>query len=169
MEETSMRKFRAHIFWLMTALATTSLVAVAVPNQFRPGDVISSTLVNANFSDLEERVRVLEASARSIPTVRTSNAATIAPLDFTGAVARCTGNEVLTGGGCSYLNYAGGPGDQNIAASGPIATFFGLFSQFPSSYAVNSSTGGNSWLCVVEETQGVEGNTFQAFAVCSTR
>jgi len=164
-----MSKFRAHGWWLATVVVTTTLVAVAVPNTFRPNDVISSAQVNANFSDLEARVRALETATRPIPIVRSSGPSTIAANDFTNAVATCANNEVLTGGGCTYLNYAGGPGDQNIAASGPFAGFAGVFGPFPASFQVTSATGGNSWQCIVEETQGIEGNTFQAFAVCAAR
>jgi hypothetical protein len=58
-----MKKFSKHKWWIVTALITVPLVAIAaVPNIFQPNTVISSALVNQNFSMLEARITALEAA-----------------------------------------------------------------------------------------------------------
>ena len=64
-------KFSKHKWWIITALITAPLVALAagVPNVFAPNTVISSAAVNANFTNLADRVTALEAaSAKSSAT-----------------------------------------------------------------------------------------------------
>jgi hypothetical protein len=164
-----MQKFSKHKWWILTALLTAPLIAMAanVPNIFSPNTVISSSQVNDNFANLANRVTALETTGQSVPVVRTSAETTIPAGQYASAIASCDTGEILTGGGCSYIVYSGTTGDQNPVASGPFLGVSGV--AFPASYAVNSATGGNSWTCVYEETQGLDGNTFQAFAVCSTR
>jgi hypothetical protein len=60
-----MRSFAKHRWWLLTALLTVPMLAVAagVPNVFKAGDVISSGQVNDNFQSLADRVAALEAAA----------------------------------------------------------------------------------------------------------
>jgi hypothetical protein len=57
-------KFSKHKWWIITALITAPLVALAagVPNVFAPNTVISSAAVNANFTNLADRVTALEAA-----------------------------------------------------------------------------------------------------------
>jgi hypothetical protein len=66
-----MTKFSKHKWWIVTALITAPLVAIAagVPNVFAPNTVISSAAMNANFTNLADRVTALEAaSAKSSAT-----------------------------------------------------------------------------------------------------
>jgi hypothetical protein len=59
-----MRSFGKHKWWLLTVLLTVPLLAygAGVPNVFKPGDVISSSQVNANFAALDTRLSALEAA-----------------------------------------------------------------------------------------------------------
>ena len=69
-------KFSKHKWWIITALITAPLVALAagVPNLFAPNTVISSAMVNANFTNLADRVTALEAaSAKSSATMILNN------------------------------------------------------------------------------------------------
>lgn len=70
-----MSKFSKHKWWIVTALITVPLVAIAaVPNMFSPNTVISSTAVNQNFSALDARITALEAAtAKSSATVVMNN------------------------------------------------------------------------------------------------
>jgi len=59
-----MTKFSRHKWWIVTALITAPLIAIAaVPNMFSPNTVISSSQVNANFSALDSRIAALETPA----------------------------------------------------------------------------------------------------------
>src|SRR5262245_43675271 len=64
-----MGKFASHKWWMITAVLAIPLLAVAadVPNIFKPGDVIMSGQVNANFKNLSDRVTTLEAAAAAPP------------------------------------------------------------------------------------------------------
>ena len=66
-----MTRFSKHKWWIVTALITVPLAALAaVPNVFTSGTVISSAQVNANFAALDARLTALEAaSAKSSATV----------------------------------------------------------------------------------------------------
>jgi hypothetical protein len=66
-----MSKFSKHKWWIVTALLTVPLVAIAaVPNVFTANTVISSAQVNANFAALDTRLALLEAAtAKSSATV----------------------------------------------------------------------------------------------------
>jgi hypothetical protein len=56
-------KFSKHKWWIVTALITVPLVAIAaVPNVFTANTVISSAQVNANFTALDTRLAALEAA-----------------------------------------------------------------------------------------------------------
>lgn len=70
-----MSKFSKHKWWIVTALITVPLVAIAaVPNIFQPNTVISSNAVNQNFSALETRITALEtANAKSSATMVMNN------------------------------------------------------------------------------------------------
>ncbi len=58
-----MNKFSRHKWWIVTALITVPLVAIAaVPNIFQPSTVIASSQVNANFANLDARIAALEAA-----------------------------------------------------------------------------------------------------------
>jgi hypothetical protein len=59
--------FNKHKWWILTALLTVPLVALAagVPNVFAPNTVISSANVNANFSNLSDRVTALETAIQA--------------------------------------------------------------------------------------------------------
>ena len=57
-----MTNFSRHKWWIVTALITVPLVAIAaVPNVFSPNTLISSAQVNANFTALDTRLNALEA------------------------------------------------------------------------------------------------------------
>jgi len=69
-------KFSKHKWWIVTALITVPLVAIAaVPNMFTAGTVISSNLVNQNFSALDARITALEAQATAKTNVQTISGA----------------------------------------------------------------------------------------------
>ena len=84
-----MTKFSKHKWWIVTALLTAPLVAIAagVPNVFAPNMVISSAAVNANFTNLADRVTALEAaSAKTSATTIMNNSP--GPLSGAGAPAQ---------------------------------------------------------------------------------
>jgi hypothetical protein len=66
-----MTKFSKHKWWIVTALITVPVVAIAaVPNVFTANTVISSAQVNANFAALDTRLAALEAAtAKTSATV----------------------------------------------------------------------------------------------------
>lgn len=71
-----MSKFSKHKWWIVTALITAPLVAIAaVPNIFQPNTVISSAAVNQNFSALEARITALETSATAKTSAQTMSGA----------------------------------------------------------------------------------------------
>jgi len=81
-----MTKFSKHKWWIVTALITAPLVAIAagVPNVFAPNTLISSSAVNANFTNLADRVTALEAAtAKSSATTILNNSP--GPLNPTGS------------------------------------------------------------------------------------
>jgi hypothetical protein len=97
------KRFGKHKWWVVTALLSAPLVAVAagVPNIFAPNTVISSAAVNANFANLADRVTALEAAQqRTAATVVMDNVA--GPLGTTGKMATFT-----TSGGAVVLVVAG--------------------------------------------------------------
>jgi hypothetical protein len=109
-----MTKFSKHKWWIVTALITAPLVAIAagVPNVFAPNMVISSAAVNANFTNLADRVTALEAAtAKSSATVIMNNAP--GPLN-TATLPGKTASFTATGAnalliivsGSAYLNAA---------------------------------------------------------------
>jgi hypothetical protein len=71
----STSKFSKHKWWILTALLTLPLIAIAaVPNTFTAGTTIASAQVNANFAALDARITALEAaSAKSSATVAMNN------------------------------------------------------------------------------------------------
>ncbi len=74
-----MTKFSKHKWWIVTALITAPLIAIAaVPNVFAPNTVISSAQVNANFTALDNRLAALEAaSAKTSVTVLNGSLGTL--------------------------------------------------------------------------------------------
>jgi hypothetical protein len=59
----STSKFSKHKWWIVTALLTLPLIAIAaVPNTFMANTTISSAAVNANFTALDARITALEAA-----------------------------------------------------------------------------------------------------------
>ncbi len=67
-----MSQFSKHRWWIVTALITVPLVAIAaVPNMFSPNTVISSSAVNQNFSALDARITALETSATAKTSAQT--------------------------------------------------------------------------------------------------
>src|SRR5947199_10774445 len=64
-------RFAKHRWWILTALITAPLVALAagVPNMFAPNTTISSAQVNANFQNLADRVTALEAAKSTVTLV----------------------------------------------------------------------------------------------------
>lgn len=57
-------KFWKHKWWIVTALLTLPLIAIAaVPNTFTAGTTIASAQVNANFNALDARIAALETLA----------------------------------------------------------------------------------------------------------
>jgi hypothetical protein len=62
-----MTNFSRHKWWIVTALITVPLVAIAaVPNIFSPNTLISSAQVNGNFAALDTRLNALEAPATGL-------------------------------------------------------------------------------------------------------
>lgn len=92
-----MGRFGKHKWWIVTALLTAPLVAVAagVPNVFAPNTVISAAQVNANFTNLADRVTALEAARKTKATVVMNSAP--GPLGTTGKTATfaATGGPLL--------------------------------------------------------------------------
>ena len=82
-----MGRFGKHKWWIVTALLTAPLVAVAagVPHMFTANTVISSAQVNANFTNLADRVTALEAARKTKVTVAMNNVP--GPLGATGKTA----------------------------------------------------------------------------------
>ena len=62
-----MGRFGKHKLWILTALLSAPVVAVAagVPNVFAPNTTISSAQMNANFANLADRVTALDLSWRN--------------------------------------------------------------------------------------------------------
>ena len=89
-----MGRFGKHKLWILTALISAPLVAVAagVPNVFAPNTTISSAQMNANFANLADRVTALESARKTKVTVVMDNSA--GPLGTTGK----TGSFTSTGG-----------------------------------------------------------------------
>jgi len=67
-------KFSKHKWWIVTALLTLPLIAIAaVPNTFMPNTTISSSAVNANFAALDARIAALETLATNKTSATTLN------------------------------------------------------------------------------------------------
>jgi hypothetical protein len=86
-----MRKFAKHRWWLVTALLTAPVLAVAadVPFTFAPGTPIQSARVNLNFKDLADRVTALETPA--------AGGKVIAFAKVSGTTVNYVGGAVATG------------------------------------------------------------------------
>ena len=68
-------KFSKHKWWIVTALLTLPLIAIAaVPNTFMPNTTISSAAVNANFAALDARIAALEAATAKTSATTMSGA-----------------------------------------------------------------------------------------------
>jgi len=90
-----MRNFSKHKWWIITVLLTAPLIALAagVPNVFAPNTVISSAQVNANFTNLSDRVTALEAAnAKTTATQLRINS--VGPIPTTGLAATYTATGV---------------------------------------------------------------------------
>lgn len=89
--------FSKHKWWTVTVLLTAPLIALAagVPNVFTANTPISSAQVNANFTNLADRVTALEAaSAKSSAVAVSSNVP--GPLGTTGKTATFTASGANT-------------------------------------------------------------------------
>jgi hypothetical protein len=104
-----MARFAKHRWWILTALLTAPLVAIAagVPNMFAPNTTISSAAVNANFTNLADRVTALEAAlARTKPTVVIDAAPGVSQpttIIKTGTFTSMGGTVILTVSGSGYV------------------------------------------------------------------
>jgi hypothetical protein len=79
-----MTKFSKHKWWTLRRWSPLVAIAAGVPNVFAPNTVISSSLVNANFANLADRVTALEAaSAKSSATVLSGSIGSITPKTVT--------------------------------------------------------------------------------------
>jgi hypothetical protein len=57
-----MNRFAPHKWWLMTlALSLPAVALASVPNIFNPGDLLSSSKVNADFAALDQRLSAVES------------------------------------------------------------------------------------------------------------
>jgi hypothetical protein len=118
----TMNRFGKHKWWMLTALLSAPLVALAagVPNMFAPNTPISSAAVNANFTDLANRVTALE-NAKTTVTLVMDNV--IGGLGATGKTATFTsagGTVVLVVSGTGWINGAGGVVDVAIQLDGNV-------------------------------------------------
>ena len=130
-----MSKFSKHKWWIVTALITVPLVAIAaVPNIFQPNTVISSNAVNQNFSALETRITALEAAV-----AKTSSATMVmndvpGPLTTTAAPVK-TATYMATGAnplllvvsGSAWTAGAGTTLDVTIQFDGALAGHMTVF------------------------------------------
>ena len=121
-----MSKFSKHKWWIVTALITVPLVAIAaVPNIFQPNTVISSNAVNQNFSALEARITALEAAnAKSSATMVMSNvqgplSTTAAPVKTAMYTASGVNPLLLVVSGSAW-NASGGSMDVTVQFDGAI-------------------------------------------------
>ena len=98
--------FGKHKWWILTAVLTAPLVAMAagVPNVFAPGTVISSADVNANFKNLSDRVTALEAS---IATKASAATATVVMDNVPGPITNIQPVVLTTTGGTVLLIVSG--------------------------------------------------------------
>ncbi len=87
-----MGRFGRHKWWMLTALLTIPIVALAegVPNVFSPNTAISSSQVNANFKNLADRVTALETAIQSTTTATVVMDGVAGPLGTTGKTATFT-------------------------------------------------------------------------------
>ncbi len=112
-----MSKFSKHKWWIVTALLTVPLIAIAaVPNVFQPNTVISSAQVNANFAALDSRLAALEAATAK--TSATTMSGAINPI----TTATGPRNVMFTASGVnpwlvivSASAFAGGAGSLDLA------------------------------------------------------
>jgi hypothetical protein len=73
-----MARFSRHGWWMLTAVLTVPLAALAatVPHMFGSGTVISSSAVNDNFASLDSRSNALEAANATAAKVLTTSSST---------------------------------------------------------------------------------------------
>jgi hypothetical protein len=86
-----MKNFSKHKWWIVTALITAPLIALAagLPFTFTANTPISSSQVNMNFASLDTRLTALEAaSARTSVKVLLDNV--LGPLPTTGRIVAFT-------------------------------------------------------------------------------
>lgn len=113
-----MRGFERHKWWVVTALVTTPLIALAagVPHTFSSGASISSTQVNANFKDLSDRVTTLENQRPLTATVVFSNEPN--GIGKTRAFTSSGGPLVIIVSGMAHSSVGGTPLDVSVQLDG---------------------------------------------------
>jgi hypothetical protein len=140
-----MSKFSKHKWWIVTALITVPLVAIAaVPNVFSPNTVISSNAVNQNFSALEARITALEAAnaaaaSKSSATMVMNNVpgpVSTMPVPVKTAMYTATGASplLLLVSGSAWSGTAGSTLDVTIQFDGAIVGHLTGFTNEPSSH-----------------------------------
>jgi hypothetical protein len=84
--------FGKHKWWILTALLTAPLVAVAagVPNMFTPGTDNTTAEVNPNYKTHRDRVTALEAAKTTVQIVMNNKPAPATGLPATGMTAMFT-------------------------------------------------------------------------------
>jgi hypothetical protein len=109
----TMNKFGKHKWWMLTALLSAPLVALAagVPNMFAPNTPISSQQVNDNFTNLANRTTALEAQKTtiSIPIDNVTGVAQPTTIIKTAMFTTTGGPVFLQVSGSGYISAATPP------------------------------------------------------------
>lgn len=120
----STSKFSKHKWWIVTALLTLPLIAIAaVPNTFTANTTISSAAVNANFAALDARIAALEAAtAKTSATVLSGSIGNLTtpvtgPKNVIFTASGVNPLLLIVSGSC-YSTVAGGPLNLSIALDG---------------------------------------------------
>jgi hypothetical protein len=117
-------RFGKHKWWIVTALLTAPLVALAaggVPNVFAPNTVISSAQVNANFQSLSDRITALESAKTTINMVMDNKTGSLSGTGITANVTTGGGSLTLIVSGTGYIaGTAGGALDVAVTFDGTI-------------------------------------------------
>jgi hypothetical protein len=117
-----MSKFSKHKWWIVTALLTLPLIAIAaVPNTFTSGTTISSAQVNANFTALDTRIAALEAAtAKTSATALSGSLGNLTAAPKTMTFTATGLNPLLLIVAASCYSAAVGPVDISIQLDGVI-------------------------------------------------